>query len=245
MTAGNYFPDHSNGVYINKLARIGGVCYLVIIITGICSELLARKGIIVPGDAATTASRLAASPHLWRVGIALDLLMHVCDIPLMVILYILLRPVNKDLALMELLFKLVQSAVLVAIKLNLFTPLFLSGDAQYLDVFTLEQRHALSYISILSDEQGFALGLIFFGFGSLILGYLVYKSAYLPRFIGILMAIAGFCYLVNSFALILTPTTSAKLFPSILLPSFIAEVILCFRLLFKGVDVQKWNLLHT
>jgi hypothetical protein len=245
MTVAKYFPNHSNGIYINKLARIGGIFYLLIIIAGICSELLARKGIIVPGDAAATVDRLVASQSLWRTGIALDLLMHVCDIPLMVILYILLRPVNKDLALMELFFKLAQTAILVATKLNLFIPLYLNGDAHYLSAFTIEQRQALSYISIISDEHGFSVGLIFFGFGSLILGYLVYKSGYLPRFIGILMAIAGMCYLVNSFALILLPGISAKLFPAILLPSFIAELILCFRLLFKGVDIKKWQDPHV
>jgi len=245
MTAEKYFPDHSNGIYVNKLARIGGIFYLLIIIAGICSELLARKGIIVPGDAAATLDRLVASQSLWRIGIALDLLMHVCDIPLMVILYILLRPVNKDLALMELFFKLAQTAILVATKLNLFTPLYFTGDAHYLSAFTIEQRQALSYISIISDEHGFSVGLIFFGFGSLILGYLVYKSGYLPRFIGILMAIAGMCYIINSFVLILLPGISAKLFPAILLPSFMAELILCFRLLFKGVDIKKWQDHHA
>jgi hypothetical protein len=241
MTVAKYFPDHFNGMYINKLARIGGIFYLLIIIAGICSELLARKGIIVPGNAAATVDRLVASQSLWRASIALDLLMHVCDIPLMVILYILLRPVNKDLALMELFFKLAQTAILVATKLNLFIPLYLNSDAHYLSAFTINQRQALSYISIIADEHGFSVGLIFFGFGSLILGYLVYKSGYLPRFIGILMAIAGICYLVNSFAIILLPGLSAKLFPAILLPSFIAELILCFRLLFKGVDIKKWQ----
>jgi hypothetical protein len=245
MATVNYIPDQSNGIYINKLARIGGIFYLLIIIAGICSELLARKGIIVHGDAAATATRLAASQSLWRIGIASDILMHIFDIPLMVILYILLRPVNKDLALMEVFFKLAQSAILVATKLNLFTPLYLTGDAHYLQAFTLEQRQALSYLSILSDEQGFSVGLIFFGFGSLLLGYLVYKSGYLPRFIGILMAIAGACYLVNSFTLILAPDLASRLFPAILLPSFIAELILCFRLLLKGVNIQKWQQIHA
>jgi hypothetical protein len=149
MTVEKYFPDHSNGMYINKLARIGGILYLIIIIAGICSELLARKGIIVAGDAAATVDRLVASQSLWRTGIALDLLMHVCDIPLMVILYILLRPVNKDLALMELFFKLAQTAILVATKLNLFIPLYLNSDAHYLSAFTIEQRQVMSYISII------------------------------------------------------------------------------------------------
>ena len=95
--------------------------------------------------------RLASSQLLWRIGIASDILMHIFDIPLMVILYILLRPVNKDLAMMEVFFKLAQSAILVASKLNLFTPLFLTGDAHYLSSYAqrfvgVEESHPRNWV---------------------------------------------------------------------------------------------------
>ena len=226
---------------IKKIARIGGILYLIIIVTGIFGELFVRGKLIVSGDAAATANNIMASQLLWRVGIAGDLLMHVCDVGLMVIFYVLLKPVNKNLALLALLFNLVQTSVLVATKLNLFIPIFLSGNAEYLKAFDPQQLHALTYLSIKSDENGFGIGLIFFGFTCLVLGYLIFRSSYLPKALGVMMQIAGLCYLTNSFALILAPTFADKIFPAILIPSFIGELSLCLWLLVKGVNVTKWE----
>ncbi len=83
-----------------KYARVGGVIYLVIIIAGIFGELFVRGKLVVPGDVTATASNIAASPMLWRLGIGADLIMQLCDIPLMLIFYVLMKPVNKNLALM-------------------------------------------------------------------------------------------------------------------------------------------------
>ncbi|MEO7294082.1 MAG: DUF4386 domain-containing protein, partial [Ginsengibacter sp.] len=193
-------------ISIKKLARIGGILYLVIIVAGILSELFIRDKFIVSGDATATANNIIASQLLWRIGIACDLIMHVCDVPLMVILYVLLRPVNKNLALLAVLFNLVQTAVMVATKLNLFVPIFLSGNAEYLKAFDPQQLHALMYISIKTDANGFGVGLIFFGFTCIVNGYLIFRSSYLPKALGVMMQIAGLCYLTNSFALIIAPT---------------------------------------
>src|SRR6476661_8632054 len=108
---------NTNQISPKKYARIGGILYLIIIVAGTLGELFVRGKLIVSGDPVATANNIAASPLLWRIGIAGDLLMHVCDVPLMMILYVLLRPVNKNLALLNLLFNLVQTAVLVANKL--------------------------------------------------------------------------------------------------------------------------------
>src|SRR6059036_2396583 len=107
------------------------------------------------------------SELLWRTGIAGDLVMHVCDVGLMLVLYVLLRPVNRNLALLAVLFNLIQTAVLVATKLNLLQALFLLGSADYLRTFEPQQLHALMYIAIRSDGYGFGIGLIFFGFACL------------------------------------------------------------------------------
>jgi hypothetical protein len=222
-------------------ARIGGLLYLIIIVAGILGELFVRGRIVVPGDAAATVHNIMASQSLWRVGIAGDLIMHVCDIPLMWIFYLLLRPVSGNLALLAMLFNLIQTAVLVANKLNLLTPLFLSGDAEYLKAFEPRQLQALAYISLRSHDHGFGVGLIFFGCTCLVLGSLIFKSGYLPRALGVLMQIAGLSYLTNSFALLLAPGLAARLFPGILVPSFIAELSLCLWLLVKGVDVPGWE----
>ena len=222
-------------------ARIGGLLYMIIIVTGIFGELFVRGKLVVAGDATATANNIMASPLLWRIGIVGDLVMHVCDVPLMLIFYVLLRPVNKNLALLALLFTLVQTAVLVATKLNLFIPVFLSGNADYLKAFEPNQLHALIYLSVKSDTYGFAIGLLFFGFACLVLGYLIFKSAYLPKTLGILMQIAGLCYLANSFALFLAPAFSNSISPAILVPAFIGELSLCLWLLVKGVNVPEWK----
>jgi hypothetical protein len=225
----------------NTYSRIGGIFYLFIIIAGLFTELFIRGTMIVSHDASATFINILSSPFSWRVGIAADIIMHICDIPLLMIFYVLLKPVNRNLALAALLFILAQSAVMVSAKLNLFTPLFLSADAEYLKAFNPQQLKALSYVSIRADAYGFGIGLIFFGCGIIILGYLIFKSGYFPKTIGILLQIAGICYLINSFALILDPKLADQLFPVILLPSFIGELSLGLWMLIKGVNMAKWN----
>lgn len=225
-----------------RYARTGGIAYLVIIVAGFLGEMFIRNKIIVPGDAAATAGNLITSPLLWRIGVAGDIVMHICDIIVMLVLYLLLKPVNKYLALSALLFNLIQTAVLVANKLNLLIPLFLLVDGgSYLKAFEPQQLQALAYLSIRAHGYGFGIGLIFFGCVCLINGYLIFKSAYFPKVIGIMMQIAGLCYLINSFALILAPHLTDILFPVILLPSLIAELTLCLWLIIKGVNLAKWK----
>ena len=168
-------------------ARIGGVLYLIIIAAGILGEIFVRGTLVVSGDAAATANHIMASPLLWRIGIVGDIIMHVCDVPLMLIFYVLLRPVHKNLDLLAVLFNLIQTAVLVANKLNLLLPLFLLDNANYLKAFTPDQLHALAYLLIKMHGYGFGIGLIFFGFECLVVGYLIFKSGYLPRILGVLI----------------------------------------------------------
>jgi hypothetical protein len=222
-------------------ARIGGVLYLIIIATGILGELFIRDRIVVTGNAAATAHNIMASQSLWRLGIAGDLIMHVCDVPLMLIFYVLLRPVSKNLALVAVLFNLIQSAVMVANEIVLLLPLFLLGGAEYLKSVDPHQLQALAYVSLKVNDYGFGFGLIFFGFECIILGYLIFRSGYLPRALGVLMPLAGLSYLTNSFALLLAPALAAKLFPWILLAPFIAETSFCLWLLVKGVNVRRWR----
>jgi hypothetical protein len=222
-------------------ARIGGLAYLIIIVTGAFGEMFIRNKIIVSGDAAATASNIAASPLLWRIGIAGDITMHLCDAVLTMVYYVLLRPVNKNLALLSVFFGLTQTAVLVANKLNLLMPLFLLGNADYLKAFDPHQLQALAYLSVEAHGYGFGIGLIFFGIECLIDGYLIFKSGYLPKILGVLILITGLCYLTNSFAMILSPALASLIFPAILAPAFIGELSICLWLLVKGVNLAKWK----
>lgn len=219
-------------------ARIAGILYLLIIIAGIFGQLLVRNKLLVYGDAAATADNIMNSKLLWRIGISGDLIMHICDLPVMIILYYLLKPVNRKLALLNLSFNLIQTAVLVINKLNLLAALFFLGDAEYLKSFSPDQLHTLSYLSIKLHDFGFGIGLIFFGFVCLIEGYLFFKSGYFPKTIGVLMSIAGLCYLTNSFALLLASQFSSI---ALLMPCFIAELSLSLWLIFKGVNLPIWK----
>jgi hypothetical protein len=224
-----------------QFARLGGIAYLIIILAGGLGEVYVRGTLVVSGDAPATADNIMASPLLWRAGIAGDLLMHICDVVMMLVLYVLLRPVSRSLALLGLLCHATSIAVLVINKLNMLVPLLLLGDADYLKAIDPAEAQALAYVAIRTHAHGFNFGLIFFGLACLVRGYLIHRSGYLPRLLGTLLVAAGACYLFNGFAVILAPSFSANLFPWILLPSFVAELALALWLVAKGVDMEQWN----
>ena len=226
-------------------ARLGGVLYLAIIVLGMFGEMFVRGSLVISGDAAATADNIEASQLLWRTGIVGDLLMHVFDVPVIVVLYLLLKPVSKSLALLATLINLVQTAVLVANKLNLLVPLFLLENSGYLKEFSSAQLDALSYLAIKAHGFGFGIGLIFFGFACLVRGYLIFRSGYLPKARGVLSRGAGLRYLANSFALLLAPSFAASIFPAILMPAFIGELALCLWLVVKGVNLERWQQAHA
>ncbi len=211
-----------------RYAQIGGALYLLIIVAGIVGPLLTRTQLIVPGDAAATAHNIAASPELWRLGIAADVVMQICDVPVMLILFLLLSPVNKNVALLALIFNIVQTATLVANQLTLVAAQLLSAD-----------QAALTDVAIQAYSYGEALGLVFFGFTLLGVGYLIRHSGYLPRILGLLIQIGGVSYVVNSFLLVVAPGLANIAF---LVPSFVAELSLALWLLVKGVDASKWEM---
>lgn len=223
------------------LARIGGVLYLIIIVVGIFGQLFIRGQLAVPGDATATARNIAESELLWRIGASAELAMLACAVVLAMIFYELFKPVGRRLALLGLLFNLVSIVLEATNKLNLFRAVRYLGDAAYLKAFEPGQLQALAYQAVKADEAGFAISLMFFGFVCLILGQLIRRSGFMPGIIGVLMQLAGACYLVNSFSYLVVPAFAATLLPWILLPVFVAELSLCLWLLVKGVDEAKWQ----
>jgi hypothetical protein len=221
-------------------ARIGGALYLLIIIIGFCTTFFVREKLVVSGDVTATANNIMASQSLWRIGIAADLIMHVSDVPLMLVIYVLLRPVSKNLALLAVLFNLIQTAVLTANKLNLFAALFSLGSADYLKAFEPYQLYTQAYLSLKLYDYGAGIGFIFFGFVCLVQGYLIFRSGYFPKTIGILMMMAGLSYLTNSFTLILAPAYAPTILP-ILALALIGELSFCLWLIVKGVNVEQWK----
>ena len=229
--------DRSPQLYM----RVAGVFYLAIILLGLFGEMFVRAKLVVSGNPVATAHAISASPLLWRMGIVGDLLMHVFDIPVLVVLYLLLKPVNESLALTATFINLIQTAVLAANKLSLLVPLYLLGGSSYLTAFSPAQLQTLSFVAIKAHGYGFAVGLIFFGVACLVRGHLMVKSGYVPKVYGFLMVLAGFSYLINSFALLLAPTFAAALFPAILVPAFIGEFSFTLWMIVKGVNLAQWQ----
>ena len=231
-------PD---GTRARSMARVGGVLYLVIIVIGALGEAVVRGSIVVSGDAARTAANLRSMEWLWRLGVAGEVVLLSCAIPLGLILYVLLRGVGRDLALLAVLFNIVCIAIEGVAAVFLAQALQPLGGGPYLDALPPEQTSALALLSIRWHTTGFGVALIFFGVECVILGYLIHRSGYMPRLIGILMGIAGACYVVNSFAVLLSPPLASRLFPAILVPCLVAELSLALWLVVKGVDVEKWD----
>ncbi|MES3024911.1 MAG: DUF4386 domain-containing protein [Pseudomonadota bacterium] len=244
MAEQNYQRVDSRSVDANNIARyarIAGLLYLVIIVIGLVGETVIRNSLVVSGDAAATAQRILASQMLWRVGVAAQLVLLLCAVPLSVIWYVLLRPVHKHLALLFLCFGLVSLAVESVSALYLQATLAPLSAAEHLKVVDLPQLYTLVYLSVVSHTYAFAVALIFFGVECLIVGHLMIKSGFFPKALGVMMQIAGLCYLVYCFSLILSPALSSFLFPVILLPTLIGESAFCLWLLVKGVDVAAWE----
>ncbi|GAA3983961.1 DUF4386 domain-containing protein [Hymenobacter antarcticus] len=222
-------------------ARLGGALYLVIILSGAFAEGFIINKLIVGGNAAATARNILASPMLWQVGVAGNVLVVLCAVPLLWIEYLLLRPVSKNLVLLALFFNLVSLAVEAVSKVFLLLVLPTLESAQYQHVFGPQQVPMLANLALKSHEISFNIALLFFGFTCLVNGYLLFKSGYFPRVIGVLMQAAGACYLVACWAALFAPVLAGKLLPAALLPCLVGELSWCLWLLVKGVDSAKWQ----
>ena len=222
-------------------ARIGGALYLAIIVLGAFAEGFVANKLIVTGDAAATAANILGSPQLWRLSVAGDLIVVLCAVPLLWIEYLLLRPVSKQLVLLAVLFNLVSLAVEAISKLFLLIVTPTLGSADYLKAFDPHQLQILANLALSSHDIAFNIALIFFGFTCLVNGYLIFRSGYLPKFVGILMQIAGLSYLTACFAALFARAFADLITPAILLPPLIGESSFCLWLLLKGVNIAKWK----
>jgi len=222
-----------------KLARIAGLLYLIVIATGLFAEVFVRQALRVPGDASATAHNIQSSEMLYRVGFVADLFNFVCGLPGVLIMYVLFKPVNKYLISLAMFFVIIQTAIIAVNLLNQVSPLLFLGNDSYLSSFTPNQLATLSLHALNLQAQGYGIGLVFFGCYCLIIGYLIYRSTLVPGVIGILYAIAGAAYLVNSFNMFLSKGFENHLFPYLAVPAFIGEMSLCLWLLIKGVKDDK------
>lgn len=224
-----------------RKARLAGALYLVVILTGMFAEAFVRERLVVPGNAAATARAILAHETLFRFGFTAQVLTVLSNLPLAILLYDLFRVVDRNLARLMVAFILVATAVETASLVNHFAPLTLLESTRSLGAFPPEQVQALAYASLRAQPIGFALSLVFFGFDILVTGWLCLKSTFLPRTIGILMGLAGVCYVANSFLIFLAPAVHGRMFPFILMPCLVGEGAFTLWLLLKGVDAAAWE----
>jgi hypothetical protein len=224
-----------------KTARIAGFLYLILLPFGVFSLLYVPSTLIVPGDAATTASNIMASESLFRLGIVSALILQTVNIFVVLLLYKLLKPVNKNHAVLMVIFFLVSVPITMLNELNQFAALLLSSGADYLTVFTADQLQALVPLFLNLHEHGIFIAQIFWGLWLFPMGYLVYKSGFLPRILGVLLIIAGFGYLIDSFGKLLFPNYDATIIATIIAFTFYGELFLALWLLIKGVNVEEWE----
>ncbi|HEX5474136.1 MAG TPA: DUF4386 domain-containing protein [Vicinamibacterales bacterium] len=222
-----------------RYARVGGALYLAVIVLGIRAELV-RVRLVAPAPA-ITATNLLTHQTLWRAGVAADLASLVGATLLAMIYYVLLKPVSRELNLAATFLRLVGIVTQAIAVLCLMAALFPLGTSASATGFTPAQLDTLVAYAIRAHAYAFGLALLFFGACFLIHGLLIARSRFLPAVLGVLIQIAGVCYLVNSLALFLAPAFENRIFPAILLPSFIGEASLCLWLLIKGVDAMKWR----
>src|ERR1700683_1313986 len=171
-------------------ARITGVVYLFYFLTAVLGVFF-MGGIVVDGDAAATATNLLAHESLFRLGLATGLVATAGYIALTALFYGLFKPVNRSLSLLAAFFSLVGCAILAFASLFQLAPLVVLGGSQYLSVFKVEQLRALALMFLELHGQAVNICLVFFAFYDLLIGYLIFRSTFLPRVLGVLMAIEG------------------------------------------------------
>ncbi|HEX2994049.1 MAG TPA: DUF4386 domain-containing protein [Anaerolineales bacterium] len=223
---------------INKTARMAGFLYLMYMIITIPADALARSPLIVFGDATTTARNIMASEWQFRVGITGDLVSAVFFLLAAWALYALLKPVNKNMALLFLLLNLGGVAIYSINLLNQFAAVLLLSGADYLKVFQADQLQSQAMFFLDLHHNGYWIAQIFFGAWLFPLGYLVYKSGFLPKILGIVMMIHFVGWTTTSLLFFLFPGFTAITYVTYPL-GFISEFGLTLWLLIMGAKEQK------
>jgi hypothetical protein len=239
LSGGTEMTNRTADTSQRTAAIVAGIGLLITLI-GVAFVELTTNSLIVPGDAETTARNIMASEALFRAGILGWVLAILGDMVRAWGLYVFFKHVNRSLALFSVWFMLVHDAIFAASLVNLFFGSVFPGGADLLTVFEPDQLQALGMLVLDGFDYGFHMGLFFFSFHLGIVGYLAYKSGYVPKILGVLLILGSFGYLTNSFTSFLFPRYEAIV--SQFLPPFqIMELVFFLWLLIKGVNVEQWE----
>lgn len=225
--------DTAHVATLQRYARAAGVAMLLSIVFGFLGEMYLPGRIIVSGDAAATAANIRGHPTLFRLTFASYLVEGICDVALLVFFYILLKPVNRNLALLSAFFGVVSMVTFAIAQSSFFAASLILRETGGMTAFTTEQREALAFLAVRIASMIAWLFVCMYGIASMIRGYLIARSGYLPRVIGILLMIGGAGFFLRSITYVIAPSLST---PLLLLPMALAVIPMMARLLFRGID---------
>lgn len=217
-------------------ARLAGAFYLVTILLGVFSQRVVSDALVRYGDAAATASNILAHESLFRLGYAVYLIELACQITMTALFYDLLKPVSRSASMLAAFFGLVGCTIKIVSRLFFLSPLIVLGAGASFSVFSAEQLHALALLLLKVNYQAETVAMVFFGLYAVLKGYLVFRSTFLPRALGVLSALGGVAwmtYLYEPFA--------TRVLPFILLAGLVGSVANIGWLLAFGVDETKWR----
>src|SRR2546429_2310987 len=217
-------------------ARITGAFYLLTILTGIFAEGFVSGRLVVDGDAAATAANILAHRGLFQLGFAVYLIEMACQIAMTALFYDLLKPTGRSVSLLAAFLGFAGCVIKTLSRLFFIAPLFIVGGAHYLSVFSAEQLQALALLFLRVNDHGAAIALVFFGFYALLTGYLIVRSTFLPRILGVLSILGGLGWLT-----FLYQPLGYHLFPYIAALGLLGAASLILWLLVFGVNEQRWK----
>lgn len=221
-------------------ARVAGLLYVVVILAGIFAYAIVPSLLVVVGDPAATAQNITDDEQLYRLAFVAGLTMALCNVAMAVLFWEIFDPVDRTWATVAAAFMLVATAVEASSFVSQLAALRLQGQT-YVTSLTPELAQSIGYFHLRLQNDGFDVATSFFAFYNLAIGYLIIRSALMPRLIGALMVASGLSYLTNSLSTFLAPALAGKLFPLVLLPSFIGESSLALWLAIFGIKRAKRN----
>jgi hypothetical protein len=217
-------------------ARMAGAFYLLTILTGIFAEGFVSGRLVVDGDAAATATNILAHRALFQLGFAVYLIEMACQVVITALFYDLLKPAGRSVSLVAAFLGLTGCIIKTFSRVFFIIPLFVLGGAHYLSVFSAEQLQALALLFLKVNDRGAAVALVFFGFYALLSGYLIIRSTFLPRILGVLSVFGGLGWLTFLYL-----PLGYHLFPYIAVLGLLGAASLILWLLVFGVNEQRWK----